>query len=767
LQPITRAVEAARQPWPALGVLLLRDGLVTRETLETVVAEQNDRAGRRISSRRLGQALVDRGLVTREQVARLVAEQHELPFVELSESELPLHLSTQLPEEIARRCAAVPIGTLPDGSLIIAVADPTEIAAMDDVRRALGVRVRFAVADPEAVAGAIDFAYSQAPSLQPVHEESDEDERAVDAGVSAEAPAEEPLAAMPRERSRPVFGSLLVGNGLITEDDLEAALAQQRLSQTKRLGEILVARGVLTEPQVARVLAEQHELLYIDLSEVEVDPVAAALLPIELARQHAALPVSYLPDGSVLVAVADPTSVLSSDEITLVIGGAVQFGVAAAEEVRAAIDALGPETESAASPGRIAPAIELDGDGGAAAPDVVYPTSSSAPASEESAGTVSVPELLDEIVRDALARGASGVHVIPRPSGFEVRARIDKTDRELTTITDSEERARILTELTRWASLDGGVMLVEADRADGRPVAMRVIAMPTTFGERFALRPLADASSGDSTVDVIGANDAVAAIDGAIERPSGMLVICGPGRSGRTSTLYAVLRELHARGRAVRTVEEAVDALIDGIEQTEVHPRAGLTIASTLHSLLRSDPDVIAVDEVTDPETARLAARGAGSGSMVLSIIEAPTAAAGVARLLALGLEPERLSDALNVVLAQRLLRRICIDCREPYFATHEELAALGRSPDETGRRLLGRGRGCDSCGGTGYRGHVAVFEALPLHDSVRVLIRTRAPAELIERAGAEAGMRTLRDSAVQLCLEGVTTPAELQHAFL
>jgi len=365
----------APAPWPALGVLLIRDGLVNREELEAALAEQGDGRDRRVSGQRLGEALVERGVVTATQVARLVAEQHELPFVDLEESDSYGALATRLPVELARRCSALPIRLFPDDSLLVAVADPGRLACLDDIRRSLGVRVRWAVAAPDTIAAAIEAAEQMTLRLAEINDaetvdaEELDDDRVVELGSPDEPLAHTGSLEIQESERRPVLGSLLLRDGLVTEDELDAALAQQRLSSTRRLGEILVARGTLGEDDVSRALAEQHELPFVELSEHDIDPAAAALLPVELVRRHSALPISYLADGSVLVVVADPTSSIHDEQLRADLGVSVRYAVAAARQIEIAIasafeaeppaDAERPSVNGSSTPSRFASPVNI------------------------------------------------------------------------------------------------------------------------------------------------------------------------------------------------------------------------------------------------------------------------------------------------------------------------------------------------------------------------------------------------------------------------
>ena len=334
-------MEAALHPWPALGALLMRDGLVTRDELEAVLAEQRDTPHHRISGSRLGEVLVERGSVTEEQVAQLVAEQYTLPYLELTEPEVSVRAAVLLPEALARELHALPISVLPDGSLFVAISDPPLSVHSDELDGALGVPLRFAVATAAAVDSAIDYAFERARQLGALGP-SDPSPLLVSDGPAA-APAAEPppdpapvTASLGLARPWPALGALLIRDGILTEEAVDAALAQQRVSGSKRLGEILVARGSVTADDVARLVAEQHDLPFVDLVASEVDVEVARLLPEELARHLSAVPVSAR-DDEVVVALADPTRVLDAHDLRAAITEPVRFVGASPDAVDEAI----------------------------------------------------------------------------------------------------------------------------------------------------------------------------------------------------------------------------------------------------------------------------------------------------------------------------------------------------------------------------------------------------------------------------------------------
>ena len=537
--------------------------------------------------------------------------------------------------------------------------------------------------------------------------------------------------------------------GLVTKDELEAALVEQR-SSGLRLGEILVDRGAVTRTQVARVLAEQHELPFIELAESDMEIEAATLLPEDLARRYSALPVSLEPDGTLLVAVADPTNVLHSDELRLALGVPLRFGVAAHDAIDAAIAFIHHQMLTLVDEDTAEAAVATLGVHDVGGGDVDTPAVSQ----------------VNKTIQRALSLGASDIHFTPQPRGLVVRGRVDGVVRELATIPTSQQsavtsRLKVMARLDiaeRRAPQDGRV----AVKTGSQTVDLRMAVLPTKFGEKVTLRVLNQTAAPASLADLSMATDVEDLVRKAIRQPYGAILTCGPTGSGKTTTLYAALQELNTPDRTIMTIEDPVEYVTNGIDQIEVNVRAGLTFGRGLRTILRSDPDTILVGEIRDEETAQIAIRAAMTGHLVLSTLHTQTAAAAIQRLADMGMEPGLVASTVTCLIAQRLARRICPDCREPYKATKEELAALGLEGRKA--RELARGVGCTACGGTGFRGRVGLFEVLPLTDEIRALASERASTTEIQKAAVAAGMRTLREDGIRLCLEGVTTPDEVRR---
>ena len=545
----------------------------------------------------------------------------------------------------------------------------------------------------------------------------------------------------------PALGALLVRDGHVAREELEAALAEQRASGL-RLGEILVDRGVVTRTQVARVLAEQHELPFIELAEADMEIEAATLLPEDLARRYSALPVGLEPDGSLLVAVADPTNIMHSDELRLALGVPLRFGVAAPDAIDAAIAFIHQQVLTLVDSEDAQAAVAMIGVHDVEGSDVDTPAVTQ----------------VNKTIQRALSLGASDIHFTPQARGLVVRGRVDGVVRELATIPTSQQsavtsRLKVMGRLDiaeRRAPQDGRV----AVKTGSQTVDLRMAVLPTKFGEKVTLRVLNQAGAPSSLSDLNMAPDVEQLIRKAINQPYGAILTCGPTGSGKTTTLYAALQELNTPDRTIMTIEDPVEYVTNGIDQIEVNVRAGLTFGRGLRTILRSDPDTILVGEIRDEETAQIAIRAAMTGHLVLSTLHTQTAAAAIQRLADMGMEPGLVGATVTCLIAQRLTRRICPDCREPYEASEEELEALGLS----GRKELARGAGCNACGGTGFRGRVGLFEVLPLTEEIRALISGRASTSEIQKAAVAAGMLTLREDGIRLCVEGVTTPDEVRR---
>jgi len=546
------------------------------------------------------------------------------------------------------------------------------------------------------------------------------------------------------------LGSLLINRGLLTVDQVKQAFEEQRLTG-RRLGEIAVGHDWVTSADLAKALADQFGLEYVDLSETQPDRDAATLLQKELAFRYQAVPVRFLADDLLLVAVADPTDVGRADDLRLALGHNVRLAVSEPADLERAIKALYRTQIEVEQEDE---AVE-DADFDAAQREEI----------SEAGGESPAVKLVHTTMAQAIEDGASDIHFEPQENEMVVRARIDGVTRPVATIPKPMQpavvtRLKIMGQLDiaeRRAPQDGRVSV----RFGGEPLDLRIAVLPTTHGEQVVLRILHRAVSKPDLGELGMTAVAREQFEQAIRQPYGTVIVCGPTGSGKTTTLYTALHMLNDPGRVLMTIEDPVEYQIPGINQIEISDKSGLTFARGLRTILRSDPDVLLVGEIRDEETARIAMQAGMTGHLVLTTVHAHNAASSIARLKDMGVETGLLSSSVNCVVAQRLARRLCTDCREAYWPTDDELQHLGLM-DQKGQIFLHRPKGCGRCGNAGFRGRVALYEVMPVTGEIRRLLE--AATDEIHEAAIQGGMTTLFQDGVRLCVEGVSSLEEIHR---
>ena len=547
------------------------------------------------------------------------------------------------------------------------------------------------------------------------------------------------------------LGSLLINRGLLTVDQVKQAFEEQTLTG-RRLGEIVVTHNWVSSSDLAQALAEQAGLEYVDLSETEPDHEAATLLQKDLAFRYQAIPVRFVNDDLLLVAVADPTDVGRADDLRLALGHNVRLAVSDPGDLERTIKKL-YRTQ-----------IDVEEVTGAEVEELFDATAQREDILEASDDTPAV-KLVHATLAQCIEDGASDIHFEPQEDEMIVRARIDGVTRPVATIPKAMQlgvisRLKIMGNLDiaeRRAPQDGRVSI----KFGGHPLDLRVAIMPTTHGEQVVLRIMHRAVSKPDLAELGMTPSAREPFERAIRQPYGAVIVCGPTGSGKTTTLYTALHLINDPGRVVMTIEDPVEYQIRGINQIEISPKGGLTFARGLRTILRSDPDVLLVGEIRDEETARIAMQAGMTGHLVLSTVHAHNAASSVERLKDMGVEPGLLASAVNCIVAQRLARRLCVDCRESYWPEDEELAQMGLL-EQKGKIYLHRSKGCGRCSETGFRGRVALYEVMPIAGEIRRLIE--ASTDEIFDAAVRNGMTTLRQDGLRLCLEGVSSLEEIRR---
>jgi general secretion pathway protein E len=557
---------------------------------------------------------------------------------------------------------------------------------------------------------------------------------------------------MPIEAPPRLLGEILVADGLTTADAVDRALARQRTSG-ELIGQALVALGAVTPEEVLRALARQQDLPFLSRDEMPSALPVLKNLSAKYLRTYAVCPVS-VEGGLLTVATADPLNPVVLDDLRQTTGLAVKLVVSPPEAVLEAIDRT-YDGANATALQRIVEGIDDD-----RAPDDDEDVSHL----RDMAFEAPVVRLVNLLVENAITAEASDIHIEPFEDTLRVRYRVDgilyeqeAPPRRLQAAVTS--RIKIMAEMNiaeRRLPQDGRIRV----NLHGARVDIRVSTMPTVHGESIVMR-LLQRSSVFLPLDKLGfPADALKRFESLIKRPHGIILVTGPTGSGKTTTLYAALDKINSPGVKIITVEDPVEYQLKGVNQIAVKPKIGLSFATGLRHIVRQDPDVILVGEIRDLETAEIAIQASLTGHLVFSTLHTNDAPAAITRLQDMGVEPYLVASVLEAVLAQRLVRRICAACRTPDTPSAADLDALGvTAPPGT---ALHRGRGCDECRGTGYRGRMGIYELFPITEDARSLVLRRAPSRDIRQHAIAAGMVTLRMDGWRRACEGLTTVEEI-----
>jgi type IV pilus assembly protein PilB len=554
------------------------------------------------------------------------------------------------------------------------------------------------------------------------------------------------------------FGELLIEDGAITDADLTAALERQR-STGERIGEALVNAGVIEETEIVRALARQLDLDVFDMSRaLDADPEIILLIPEQMAKRHRVF--AFAKEGGTLsVAMVDPLDLLAIDDVRVATKCELRIEVGCREDIEGAIARA---YQSATAGQHFEEAIEgAELELGAAVTALEEIDEQELRNKAEDAPIV---RLVDLIMAQAIADGATDVHIEPLVDKVVVRFRIDGVLYD--TLTPPKQfRDAIMVRIKILSDMDVAERRIPLDgrftaRFEGNEVDVRVSSLPTVYGEKMALRLLRK-SGGATDIEKLGFEpDTLKSFRAGLRKPWGMVLVSGPTGSGKSTSLYAGLSELDRVGKNITTLEDPVEYHLGRMNQVNINAKAGMTFAAGLRALMRQDPDIIMIGEIRDLETAELAVRAALTGHLVLSTVHANDSAATLTRLIDIGIESYLVTSAAHVVMAQRLVRRICSECKEPYEPDPVALRALGEE------RFKGvtfyHGAGCKQCKGRGYKGRVGLYELLEISPEIAQLALQNASAEQIRSRALEMGLVTLKDSAIQKVIDGVTTVEEV-----
>jgi len=554
------------------------------------------------------------------------------------------------------------------------------------------------------------------------------------------------------------LGEILLKANLITHDELEQALAQQKLDGG-RIGTILTKLGFVKEENITQCLAEKYSIPYIDLDARTIAPEVIRLIHPGIVQKHLVMPVTK--SGTTLtMAMADPTNVFAVDDIKFMTGMKVELAVATESAIRRAIDRYYDSSESLQN---VMASME---DAGMEVMEDQEDANPNISDLKQAVQEAPVVKLVNLILAEAIKKGASDIHAEPYEKVFRVRFRIDGVMYEVMSPPMSLKNA-IISRLKIMADLDISERRLPQDgrmkvKYKGREVDFRVSTLPTLFGEKVVMR-LLDRSNLTLDLSKLGFEPkALADFEEAIRAPYGMILVTGPTGSGKTTTLYSALDRLNQPETNIMTAEDPVEFNIKGINQVQIRENIGLNFAASLRSFLRQDPDVIMVGEIRDYETAEIAVKAALTGHLVLSTLHTNDAPSAVTRLLNMGIEPFLVASSVMLIMAQRLLRRVCAHCKTPVVVSPQALIDIGLSAEEATSITCYKGNGCDACSGTGYKGRIAIYEVLRLSPELRDMVLSGASALEIKRAAIQEGMRTLRMSGLEKLKEGITTVEEV-----
>ena len=554
------------------------------------------------------------------------------------------------------------------------------------------------------------------------------------------------------------LGDILKDMGLVSEEQIAAALSRQKETH-KRLGQLLIDDGVLTELDLAKALAAKFGVSFLDLSDTQLEPAAAGYIDEKLARRYGAAPIRFLNNSTLLVAMVDPQNLLALQDLEIITGFAIQPAIASEEDIYGAIATIyrdRPDVDQSAV--EDAAFEEAAGELG----DI-----------REATDEAPIIKLVNSVIAQSVDDSASDIHFEPQAKELMIRFRIDGVLHEIMSIPRRMQagvtsRLKIMAELDiaeRRVPQDGRIGLM----VGGKPIDMRVATLPTVYGEKVVMR-LLDKSNVMLDLEDLGFSEkALKRFHKSLAKPYGAILVTGPTGSGKSTTLYAALNILNSPEKNVITVEDPVEYRLTGINQVQVNVRAGMTFSAALRSILRCDPDIVMVGEIRDRETAQIAIESALTGHLVLSTLHTNDAPGALSRLTEMGIEPFLTSSAVDCVLAQRLARRLCTQCREPYTATKEMLRKNDFPPEVCNRDdvVLYRAKGCSRCNTTGYKGRLGLYEVMIVSEAIRRLTVERKSADEISRVAAAEGMKSLREDGIDKVLLGMTSVEEIARVIV
>lgn len=550
------------------------------------------------------------------------------------------------------------------------------------------------------------------------------------------------------QKAKMRLGDILVKSGVLTNEQLEQALILQK-KEHKKLGELLIDEKILTEEQILGVLEYQLGIPYIDLNRYIVDRKVPKMVPELLAKKHNLIAIN-MEKGKLVVAMSDPLDIIAIDDARISTGMELELVISSKNDIKKAINEYYDSTELAE---KAVEEFKLQ----TSVQDIAVEE-----LEDEDVTNAPIVILVNTIINQAVRSRASDIHIEPFEKIVRIRYRIDGELKEVMSPAKSTHSA-LATRIKIMGKMDISEKRIPQDGRvetiiENRAIDMRISVLPTVYGEKIVIR-LLDRNAIIVSKEELGfTKHNLELFDKIIKAPEGIILLTGPTGSGKTTTLYTILKELNQINKNIITVEDPVEYRLNGVNQVQVNTKAGLTFASGLRSILRQDPDIVMVGEIRDAETAQIATRAAITGHLVLSTLHTNDTASTISRLIDMGIESYMVSSSVVGIIAQRLVKRICPKCKEAYEASSEELGFLHRDEKTT----LYKGKGCNACSGTGYSGRIAIHEVMVMDREIRNMIDKGNSIDEIKDKAISKGLSTLNESCKELVLSGITTMEQL-----
>lgn len=708
-----------------LGEALIKAGAINETELNAALSEQKK------TGHKLGRILMDNGYATEMEIVNALADNMGLEYIELQDATIDETAIKAVPLKLVEKHLVMPV-RFTGNRITIAMSDPLDLGAISDLEFVTGKKVHPVVTTLAEIRRATQhYYYKKKPKR---------------------------------------LGEILLDAKTLSKEQLDECLANQKVSK-KKLGDVIVQMGFSTETEIARALSSQLNLPYIDLSTANIKRDAVDLLNKEFALKHTIIPTN-VSSRLVQIAMANPMDIDSIREVKYMLNKDVDIVISTTTDIENAIDRYytAEEMKAAQSDQFI---DVFDGDGASAmeidTERIDVSSSSVALKLLKESESTPVIQFVNKIIFGAIKTKASDIHMEPGETGFRVRLRVDGIMSGYTQIAKAlapsvVSRIKVMAKMDiseRRIPQDGGIKI----KVEGKGIDLRVSTLPTQFGEKIVVRVLDPTASNLSLVEIGLSDKDYQVVLEMIEKPQGLVIVTGPTGSGKSTTLYSSLNHLMNDRSNLITIEDPVEYNLKGATQVNINDKAGLTFATALRSVLRQDPDIIMVGEMRDPETAEIAIQASITGHLVISTLHTTNAVAAITRLKGMNIKSHFIASSLNGIIAQRLVRKLCNTCKQPYTPTLEELILLGLKGEHLGMDVkFYKAQGCDDCGGRGFRGRIGIYEILPANPAIRKLIYEEAGESNISRAAFDSGMNTIIEDGLRKTMQGITTLEEVMR---